>query len=65
MVPLNKIMIETDAPYIIPEQMKGKQKYCEPSFSKYIYDSICELRSESPEEIEKQLWENSVSFFNL
>lgn len=65
MAPLAKIMIETDAPYLIPEQMRGKIGYCEPAFSKYVYETICQLRSESPEEIEQQLWENSADFFQL
>lgn len=63
--PLDRIMIETDAPYIIPQQMKWKVSYCEPSFSRYVFESLCELRDESCEEIEQQIYENSVKFFGL
>lgn len=63
--PLNKLMIETDAPYIIPQQMKGKTKYCEPVFSKYVFETLCSLRPESEDEIESTLWNTSVEFFRL
>jgi len=63
--PLERIMIETDAPYIIPEQMKWKAKYCEPMFTKYVFETLCELRSEEKEVVETILWENSICFFGL
>lgn len=63
--PLNRMMIETDAPYLIPENLKGKALYCEPVHSLAVYEKLCELRGELREEIESTLWENSVSFFSL
>ncbi len=63
--PLNRIMIETDAPYLIPEVMKNTAKYCEPAFTRYVFEALVSLRDEPSEVIEKQLWENSVQFFNL
>lgn len=63
--PLERIMIETDAPYIIPEQMKWKAKYCEPMFTRYIFETMCTLRTEEKEVIEATLWNNSVNFFSL
>ncbi len=63
--PLHRIMIETDAPFLIPEDKKGIAKYCEPSYSRYVFDKICRLRNEDPNTIEQQLWENSCHFFKL
>lgn len=62
---LSRIMIETDAPYLIPESLKNTTNYCEPVYSKYVFETLCSLREESRETIEQQIWENSVSFFNL
>lgn len=63
--PLERIMIETDAPYIIPQQMKWTAKYCEPMFTKYVFETLCRLRPDQKDFIESVLWNNSVSFFNL
>ncbi len=63
--PLERIMIETDAPYIVPQQMKWTAKYCEPMFTKYVFETLCTLRSEEKEVIETTLWNTSVGFFGL
>jgi TatD DNase family protein len=64
-IPLDRVMIETDAPYLIPEQLKWTVTYCEPAYSIYVFETLCELRGESPKKIEETLWENSCQFFQL
>ncbi len=63
--PLNRMMIETDAPFLIPEDKKSEASYCEPAYSLSVYKKLCELREESPSTIEETLWKNSVHFFSL
>ncbi len=63
--PLNRIMLETDAPYLIPQNLRNTAKYCEPAYTRIVFDYLCSLRSEASEIIEKTIWENSVNFFNL
>lgn len=63
--PLNRIMIETDAPYLIPEEKKWTISYCEPSDTLFVYQKLVWLRTESPAIIEETLWNNSVQFFSL
>ena len=40
-IPLDKILIETDSPYLAPEPMRGKKN--EPSFIKYTAEKLAEL----------------------
>ncbi len=63
--PLNRIMIETDAPYLIPEQVKNSAKYGEPSFSRFVFEELISLRKESREDLETQIYKNSKDFFQL
>lgn len=63
--PIGRIMIETDAPYLTPEPLKKLVDYCEPAYTRYVFEYLCTLRDEPPEILEKNLWENSKLFFNL
>lgn len=63
--PLEKLMIETDAPYLLPEWLRGTIPYCEPVHSLYVFRKLCEIRSEKEEPIEQKLWDSSRDFFNL
>lgn len=62
-IPLKNILIETDCPYLSPVPERGTENY--PSKVKYVLQKIQELRSESPEEIEEIIYQNSLSFFNV
>lgn len=63
--PLNRIMIETDSPLLIPQSLKGKVPYSQPSHVIQVFEKICELRPEPRDVIEQQIWENSIHFFHL
>lgn len=59
-VPLDRLMVETDAPYLAPEPYRGKTN--EPSFVKRVAETIAELKQIDYEIVEKQTTDN---FFNL
>lgn len=48
-LPLNSLLIETDAPYLAPQPHRGKRN--EPAFVAHIADKIAEIHSQSAEEI--------------
>ena len=64
-LPLNRILVETDSPFIIPAGAGGKNMVNEPAFTRYVLDALKALRSEPPEIVEQTVWENSRVFFNL
>lgn len=61
-IPLKNIIIETDAPYLTPVPYRGKQEN-EPLYTQFVLEKIIELRGETPEEITKVIFENSVNMF--
>ena len=62
-LPLDRILVETDAPFLAPQPVRGQ--ICEPAFVRYTLEKLIELRSESPEEIEEQVYANSKRFFGI
>ena len=61
--PLDKILIETDCPYIAPVPKRGERN--EPLFVKHVAEKIAHIRNTSFEEIEKATSENAIKLFNI
>jgi len=62
-VPLDKILLETDCPYLTPSQEGDKRN--EPIYIKYIAEKIATIKNISHEEISKITTENAKKLFNL
>ena len=62
-VPLERMLIETDSPYLAPVPYRGKRN--EPAFVKETARQIGELRGLSTEEIGRQTAKNFYRFFSL
>lgn len=61
--PANRIMSETDCPYVAPVPERGKRN--EPSFVIHIAHKIAEIKGGDKEIVLKQLVENAMTLFNL
>jgi TatD DNase family protein len=62
-VPLDRMLIETDSPFLAPVPHRGKRN--EPAFVKETARQIGELRSLSPDEVGRQTAANFYRFFSL
>ena len=59
-VPLDRILIETDAPYLAPVPYRGKPNY--PRYVSQVADCLAEVRGVEPGELAAVTWDN---FFRL
>jgi TatD DNase family protein len=66
-IPLNRLMIETDAPYLTPRTIKPKPKSSrnEPSYLPYVIETLAELYQCNAQDIVDASSENARKVFNL
>lgn len=62
-IPLEKIMIETDCPYLAPQALRGQRN--EPSYVRYVAEKLAEVKGLSVEEVASVTAANAVRFFGL
>ena len=62
-IPLPKLLLETDAPFLTPTPFRGK--LCEPKHIRVTAEFIAALRDESLEMFARQSTENAIGLFNL
>ncbi len=62
-LPLERLMIETDAPFLSPEGMRNKT--CEPAFVRAVAEKLAEIHFVSFDEIDEITSANAQQFFRL
>lgn len=63
MVPMDKVLIETDSPYLSPEPFRGKRNDCRNV--KLVAQKIAEVKGISVEEVAKTTYENAMRIFEI
>lgn len=63
LLPLDRILIETDCPYLTPEPHRGKKN--EPAYVKFVAEKIAQMTGKTAGEIEKITFENACRIFNI
>jgi TatD DNase family protein len=62
-VPLDRLMVETDCPYLAPVPFRGKR--CEPAHTRLVAEEIARARDESLEEIARVTTATAQQFFRF
>lgn len=61
LVPQDRILIETDAPYLAPQKKRGKPN--KPYYTAYTLEYLAELRHEDPQVLNAAIKENFIRLF--
>ena len=62
-VPLDRLLLETDSPYLTPVPYRGKEN--QPAYVKYVAEEIAKLRDIDVEEIITNTSKNAESVFGI
>ena len=62
-IDLDKILLETDSPWLTPQKMRGKRN--EPAFLPFIAKKIAEIKNVSLKEVETTTTENAKKIYDL
>lgn len=62
-VPFDRLLVETDAPYLAPVPYRGKRN--EPGYTRYVVEKIAELREVTFEEVARQTTINAHRLFRI
>lgn len=61
--PLDRILVETDSPYMAPVPLRGKRN--DSANLPYVIETVAALKGVTPEEMERVTWDNGCRLFRL
>ena len=62
-IPMDRLLVETDCPYMTPEPFRGKR--CDSSMIVYTAQKLAELKGMDPQDLLDQTWENAKAVYQL
>jgi TatD DNase family protein len=62
-VPEDRLMVETDSPYLAPVPRRGRRN--EPAYVSHVVEALADIRGESTEEVLEYTGSNAVRFFRM
>jgi TatD DNase family protein len=65
MIPAERLLVETDAPYLTPAPHKNKTRRNEPAFVRSVLLTLSRVRQEDPEGLANIIWNNTCKLFDI
>ena len=64
-IPVERLLIETDAPYLTPAPEKNRTRRNEPAFVRSVLLKLAETRKDDPEELAEKVWNNTCRLYGV
>ena len=65
LIPEDRILIETDAPYLTPSPERNKTGRNEPAFVRSVLCRLADVRKEDPEGLAEKIWNNTCRLYSI
>jgi len=62
-IPMNRFLVETDAPYLPPQSLRGKKNY--PKYVRIVTEKVAQVKQKTFEEVSKASYENTCKLFSI
>ena len=64
-IPADRLLVETDAPYLTPAPQRNKIRRNEPALVRDVLMAVADVRGEDPGMLAERIWQNTCSLFRI
>ena len=64
-IPPDRLIVETDAPYLVPAPEKNHCRRNEPAFVKSVLLKLAEVKQENPDQLAETIWANTSRLYGI
>ena len=65
LIPADRLLVETDAPFLTPAPEKNRTRRNEPAFVKSVLLKVAEVRNDDPAALSATIWQNTCRLYNI